>query len=115
MGRLILWFTELWRRLHALFPIKMIVVEGDLFPERIPKRRLVLLDDDGPYAVAMLCPCGCGETIELMVMGGVFPRWDVSIGRRKRVSLYPSVWVQSGCRSHFWLKDGRVIWCKGDQ
>lgn len=112
MGRLVLWFWGLWQRLNALRPIKVLVVKGDLFPKRIPKRRLVLLDDDGPYAVAMLCPCGCGETIELMLMKGVSPRWDIRTGHRGRPTLHPSVWVQTGCRSHFWVKDGRVIWCK---
>ncbi len=106
------WFRGLRRRFYALFPVKLMIVEGDLFPGRIPKRRLVLLDDDGPYAAAMLCPCGCREVIELMVMEGVSPRWDVWVDDRSRPTLRPSIWRQSGCRSHFWVRGGRVIWCK---
>lgn len=107
--------TGLWQRLCVPFPIKLIVVEGDLFPARVPKRRLVLLDDDGPYAAAMLCPCGCGENIELTLMKGVRPRWDLRVNAQDRPTLYPSVWRQSGCYSHFWLSEGRVVWCKPER
>nr|WP_236840910.1 DUF6527 family protein [Bradyrhizobium sp. CCGE-LA001] len=60
----------------------------------------------------MRCPCGCGMTIELLVVPEAKPRWDVSIDVKQRPSLKPSVWVQRGCRSHFWLKGGRVQWCE---
>ena len=29
------------------------------------------------------------------------------------VSLMPSVWRQKGCRSHFFLRHGRIDWCPG--
>ena len=112
MGRISRWFNWFQLQLDRLFPIKLQQHEGDIFPERIPKRRLVLLNDDGPYAAAMLCPCGCGETIELMIMEGVYPRWDIETDSKNRPTLHPSVWLKSGCCSHFWLKAGRVIWCK---
>ncbi|WP_335339444.1 DUF6527 family protein [Bradyrhizobium sp. CCGE-LA001] len=51
-------------------------------------------------------------TIELLVVPEAKPRWDVSIDVKQRPSLKPSVWVQRGCRSHFWLKGGRVQWCE---
>jgi hypothetical protein len=28
-------------------------------------------------------------------------------------SLSPSVWRQVGCRAHFWIRKGRVIWTEG--
>jgi hypothetical protein len=30
---------------------------------------------------------------------------------RGRPTLRPSVWLRTGCRSHFWIRDGRVEWC----
>ncbi|WP_318030080.1 DUF6527 family protein [Rhizobium ruizarguesonis] len=61
--------------------------------------------------VGMRCPCGCGDTIELLVAAETKPRWDVTIDEVRRPTLHPSVWRQKGCRSHFWIRRGRVHWC----
>ena len=60
----------------------------------------------------MRCPCGCGETIELLVLDGAKPRWDVLIDKKNLPTLHPSVWRQTGCRSHFWVRKGRINWCE---
>ncbi|WP_236000503.1 DUF6527 family protein [Bradyrhizobium uaiense] len=60
----------------------------------------------------MRCPCGCRQTIELLLIREAKPRWDLSVDPAGRPSLRPSVWVQTGCRSHFWLRRGRVEWCE---
>jgi hypothetical protein len=46
-----------------------------------------------------------------MVIEEAKPRWNVDLDNRGRVSLHPSVWRQTGCRSHFWLRSGRIEWC----
>jgi hypothetical protein len=63
------------------------------------------------WAAAMLCPCGCGEVIELNLLPQVRPRWAVDEHVDGKLTLTPSVWRQKGCRSHFILRDGRIIWC----
>ncbi|MEG0619333.1 MAG: DUF6527 family protein [Bacilli bacterium] len=27
------------------------------------------------------------------------------------MNLYPSVFLKKGCKSHFWIKNGKIIWC----
>lgn len=71
-----------------------------------------MLEDEGPYAIGFLCPCGCEERIELTLMNGVSPRWDLIVDEMNRPTLKPSVYKQSGCRSHFWVREGKIIWCK---
>lgn len=56
------------------------------------------------------CPCGCGETITLSLQQAHKERWQLEITQAQRGSLHPSVWRTTGCRSHFWLKDGRIFW-----
>jgi hypothetical protein len=104
------WFRKLWDR-HG--PARrLIVVEGDSLPKKLPRRNLVLARDDGDdWSVGMRCPCGCGSTIELMVLPEAKPRWSVRVDDDGRASLHPSVWKQTGCRSHFWVKNGRIHWC----
>jgi hypothetical protein len=90
---------------------KVFVQVGDALPANMPKEDLILLKDDGEeWSVGFYCPCGCGDVIELLLLPDVAPRWDIRIDPRGRPSLTPSVWRTTGCRSHFWLRDGHVIW-----
>jgi hypothetical protein len=88
------------------------IVEGDSLPDRLPRRDLVLARDrDEDWCVGMRCPCGCGRPIELLVVPEAKPRWTLSLDRKGYPNLSPSVWIQKGCKSHFWVRSGRVHWC----
>nr|WP_254877562.1 DUF6527 family protein [Cronobacter muytjensii] len=56
------------------------------------------------------CPCGCGSVIELLLIKDATPHWSYIVDKNNRPSLYPSVWLKTGCESHFWLKNGRIYW-----
>ncbi|MDO8294055.1 MAG: DUF6527 family protein [Gallionella sp.] len=103
-----------WRNVLARFGPrrKLHIVEGDSLPSRMPRRDLVLARDDGDdWCVGMRCPCGCGYVVELLVIAEAKPRWDVSVDATGTPTLTPSIWLKKGCRSHFWVRDGRVHWC----
>lgn len=68
-------------------------------------------EDGEDWCVGMRCPCGCGYVIELLVVAEARPRWDVKVDANGLPTLTPSVWLQKGCRSHFWIREGRTIWC----
>jgi len=90
---------------------KILIREGDTLPVSMPKQDLILLKDEGEnWSVGLHCPCGCGDVIELLLLPNVIPRWDIQIDQFGRPTLSPSVWRVTGCRSHFWLRKGRVIW-----
>jgi hypothetical protein len=59
----------------------------------------------------LICPCGCGEVIELNLLEQARPRWSVQEHPDRTITLAPSVWRQKGCRSHFHLRRGRIDWC----
>ncbi len=105
----------LWLRkaVAAITPRRRLrVVAGDSLPEKLPPLDLVVArEDDEDWCVGFRCPCGCGRKLELMLLENVRPRWKLTVDKRGRVSLHPSVWVKVGCRSHFWLKAGKVVWC----
>jgi uncharacterized protein DUF6527 len=108
--------TPLWWRglLAALSPARSLrLVEGDTLPAKLPWRNLVLAREDGEdWSVGLRCPCGCGQRLEMMVLEGVNPRWDVTLDARGRPTLHPSVWLRQGCRSHFWVRKGKIVWCE---
>lgn len=64
------------------------------------------------WSVAMLCPCGCQAIIQLNLLKQTRPCWELIHNRDGSVSLSPSVWRQTGCRSHFFLKHSHIEWCK---
>jgi len=64
-----------------------------------------------PHWALFQCPCGCGKVISLSLQKVHTPNWKVKKNTSGRPTLYPSVWQNQGCCSHFWIKDGMVYWC----
>jgi len=91
---------------------KILIVEDDTPPEKLHRKNLTLARDDGEdWSVAFKCPCGCEKRIELMLIEEVKPNWALSIDEKNRPTLIPSVWLQTGCKSHFWVRKGKINWC----
>lgn len=108
-------FPFWWRSFTAsLAPRRSLkILEGDTLPDKLPRRDLVLMrDDDDDWSVGLRCPCGCGQRLELMVLKDVRPRWDVIFDKQRCPTLHPSVWLRTGCRSHFWVRQGKIVWCE---
>jgi hypothetical protein len=80
-----------------------------IFPRR---HVLYILKDDYKYWLAvMICPCGCNCIIQLNLLPNSNPSWAVDKGINNKISVYPSIFRNRGCKSHFLLKKGRIIWC----
>jgi len=102
-----------WRGLceWASGPRKLLRVDGDALPAAMPPRDLVLLCEGGEaWSVGMTCPCGCGQLIELPLIPQASPRWRLQVDEAERPTLTPSVWLRTGCRSHFFVRAGKVLW-----
>lgn len=63
-------------------------------------------------SMALRCPDGCGEVISVNLDPRTGPAWKI-FERDRAVSLYPSVWRESGCKAHFILWRNDLIWCDG--
>ena len=63
------------------------------------------------WAAAMICPCGCGDVIQLNLLKQASPCWSVVDHPDGTVTVMPSVWREKGCRIHFFIRQGRVEWC----
>lgn len=88
------------------------VVVEEFLPASPKPNVLYIVEEDGyrEYA-AMICPCGCGQVLNMNLLPDERPMWKVYVDSQGRASLHPSVWRKKGCRSHFWLKQGRIRWC----
>jgi hypothetical protein len=102
-----------WRHLkETVLPARELqMINSDELPVCLPRRNLVLASKDGEqWCVGMTCPCGCKQRIELPLLREVKPRWELRLDKRGKPTLTPSVWIREGCCSHFYVRNGRVIW-----
>ena len=66
-------------------------------------------------SMVMACPDGCGEILPINLDGRTGKAWRF-YGQGNDLSLFPSVWRDSGCESHFILWRSRIYWCDwGDE
>ncbi|WP_145650035.1 DUF6527 family protein [Pseudoduganella lurida] len=106
-----------WRRLKSYcenryYTRRIEICNSEILPVKMPTRNIVLLrEGNQDWSVGFACPCGCFRTIELLLIPDATPHWVLTINK-ERPTLSPSVWLKTGCRSHFWVRDGKIIWCK---
>lgn len=74
---------------------------------------VLIVVEDGAIQkwVCFRCPCGCGEKIMLSLAAQRRPHWTVTLDWLGRPTLSPSVRQVTQCRSHYWVKRGKLEWC----
>jgi hypothetical protein len=108
LARLGEWLTS---ALTILRPLKARVVVDQ--PDVVEAGYVYLVGDDGaPWSAAFLCPCRCGAIIQLSLIANDRPHWRAAIHANGAVTLQPSIWRTTGCRSHFIVRRGRVVWAR---
>lgn len=63
--------------------------------------------------IVMMCPDGCGETIAVNLDHRVGKAWR-KYEHNNKLTIYPSVWRDTGCRAHFIVWNDKIIWCDTD-
>jgi hypothetical protein len=71
---------------------------------------LVLVVRGIPRTLRMRCPCNCGELLTIPIDPSLDLSWNL-IATIGGISLSPSVWRESGCKSHFILWNNSVYMC----
>ena len=64
----------------------------------------VLVERGRPRLLLLSCPCGCGDEFPRNLDERAGPAWRLYENSRGGISVFPSVWRESGCRSHY------IIW-----
>lgn len=104
-----------WERFTDLFgkPYQTALVE-EYLPPVLRKRVLYIVEEDGfEEQAALICPCGCDQILHLNLLTDERPCWYITHHRNGTATVYPSVWRLTGCRSHFWIRRGKINWCRG--
>lgn len=66
-----------------------------------------------PRALVMQCPDGCGEVLTVNLDPRTDKAWRL-FRKSGKVTLYPSVWRDTGCKAHFILWSNTLLWCDAD-
>lgn len=67
----------------------------------------VLVERGRPRLLVLMCPCGCGEVFATNIDKQAGKAWRL-YRNRGSVSLFPSVWRDTGCESHFIISRGKI-------
>jgi hypothetical protein len=73
----------------------------------------VLVERGHPRLLVMQCPCGCGEEYPVNVDRKAGKAWRL-YRRQGSITLYPSVWRDTGCESHFVIWNNSIYLFGGD-
>ena len=113
-----IWLARIWAAVRKVISrwfeteLRTYRVEGDTLPKYIHPNHLIHLVDDGEsWSAAFMCPCGCGDVLEVALIKDAMQSWTLSVDAENRPTLHPSIWRTIGCRSHFWIRKGHIHWC----
>ncbi|WP_111308884.1 DUF6527 family protein [Confluentibacter sediminis] len=112
LTRLFNWFFSLFKlkKISLIRHYKLIIVPE--LPENPNEKTLYVEGNkilkDYWYAL-LICPCGCKEKIMLNLMDDAKPCWTLKI-KKSDFSISPSIWRTKNCKSHFWLRNRKIIW-----
>lgn len=70
----------------------------------------VIVARDRLRSFVITCPDGCGEHLTVNLDERAGPAWRYYETARG-VTLFPSVWRESGCKSHFIVWHDTILWC----
>src|SRR5258705_113612 len=102
------WIGGLFRRKQK--QLKSAMVEE--LPDTIDTDTVYLVGEGKHlWFIAMICPCGCGETLHMNCLPDSRPRWSATRHLNGTVTLHPSVWRRVRCQSHFFMRKGVIYWC----
>lgn len=86
-------------------------VHVEELPDRVEAATLYVLGEKHHvWSAALQCPCRCRAVIQLSLLPDAEPRWSLTTHGDGSVTLHPSIWRQKGCRSHFFIRRGRIEW-----
>jgi hypothetical protein len=104
-------YQKIYRIFAKWLQPKYAVSHCEDLPLQLKSHTLYLIGEyDDPWQAAFICPCGCKGIIQLSLLKDSRPQWKVVFSSPNNISLYPSIHRTVGCKSHFFLNNGKIEW-----
>lgn len=85
-------------------------------PEVFNKRTVYIVgEQSNPWLLTFECPCSCKSTIQLNLLKEAKPRWKFQVLPKSKIDIFPSISRIYGCKSHFFMRKGKISWCKNEE
>jgi hypothetical protein len=105
------WFKKIGIEIAWLFKERYAMADVTDVPDTFSELVIYIVGEPGtPWLIAFRCPCGCKSIIHLNLLEDVDPKWYYKINKKRRITIYPSVWRIRGCKSHFFVRAGKILW-----
>lgn len=83
---------------------------GEALPRILEAGDYVIVQRGVARSLVMKCPDRCGDLITVNLDPRSGKAWRVD-RKNEKLTLYPSVWRNEGCRAHFIVWRDLVLWC----
>lgn len=101
-----------YKLLNRIFPVRLKFSFKDEVPDKLKKNSIYIVGSNKYYwLLAFKCPCGCEKDINLNLLKDTEPCWRFKI-RKENISITPSIWRITGCKSHFIINNGKINWVR---
>jgi hypothetical protein len=106
LRKIIAIFTEWVQPKHKLFFV-------DDLPNNVNDNSIYVVGErESPWLIAFNCPCGCHNLIQLNLLKEADPCWNYKVDTKMKINISPSIWRNNGCKSHFYVRNGKIHWVK---
>lgn len=95
----------------ALVVVRTVESRSELSAHPLKAGEAILVARGIPRWLVLGCPDGCGDTLPINLDPRSGKAWRF-VEKRGRITLYPSIWRDTGCQSHFIIWDSK-IWLFG--
>lgn len=69
----------------------------------------VLVLRGSPRLLLLKCPCGCGENYAINLDSRAGKAWRLYRDKANALTVYPSVWRDTGCQSHYVVRGNTIF------
>lgn len=105
------WFKKIGAEIAWLFKERYAIAEVSDMTEIFSERIIYIIGEPGnAWLITFSCPCGCKNIVHLNLLEEAEPKWYYKINKKRRISIYPSVWRTKGCKSHFFVRASKIKW-----
>lgn len=82
-------------------------------PDRLAHQTLYVVGEPSyPLHASMACPRRrCPTVLNMNLAPDERPKWSLKADAKGRPTLAPSVWERTSCGCHFFLRNGKIVWC----
>lgn len=103
---------EIFRKLAEWLSPKYRYLFCEDFPDKVQDKVIYIVGErNAPWVLVFNCPCGCSQNIQLNLLKEANPCWAFYI-KKNKISIRPSVWRTTGCKSHFIVRNSKIDWVR---